>query len=681
MISSRIPIKYLLPLLLLGFSATATTLIYLLAQNETLKTTENRMLKEAQDRLSGIQGTLELLLELNEREGVRRQLSAFSALPDNITLLITDADKRIIASNRQADHGKTLDSTHPDIDKTTAASVIRNRSIKTLVSPSGTWIDAYTSICTRSASSLRRDNCGLLYHRLDLAYHQQMALHPLQIQTRNTALVLSLSILLLSYLIHLLLFRRTELLESVVSRYAQGERSVRSHIQGKDEIARLAVNVDSMMTQIEEDERELQTQKQSLNTLFNSVRDPIVVTSLDGQIGSFNRAAEELFGYSAEEIHGKNINLLMPEEDRHTHVHHMAGYDAGKQSSTVIGKGRELIACNSDGSKFPVEVTITEMRDGDEVKLIGVIRDITERKQAEEQLLLSRQVFEAASEAIVITDAQSVIIDINPAYEEITGYSRDEMIGERPNRISSNRHDESFYRAMWQRISETGNWAGEIWDRRKNGEAFPKWLTINAIRNARGEVRNYVGIFSDITEQKAAAEQLERLAYYDPLTKLPNRALYRERLEREFLHCKRSGERSALLFIDLDRFKQVNDTLGHDVGDDLLIAVAERINGCIRNSDTACRLGGDEFTVILSGITNSEGVALVAQNIIEQLQQTFALKGHEVQIGGSIGIALIPADADSYIEINKKADIAMYQAKKSGRGNYQFIDDKQNQTD
>ncbi len=674
MLSSRIPIKYLLPLLLLWFSATATTLIYLADQNETLRTIENRMLREAQGRLTSIQGTLELLLELNERDGLRRQLSAFSALPDTITLLITDADNRIIASNHQADRGKLLDTSYPDIDTATATSVIRNRSIATLVSPNGTWIDAYTSVCTRSVRSLRRDNCGLLYHRLDLAYHQQMALHPLQIQTRNTAVVLSLSALLLGYLIHLLLFRRTELLESVVSRYARGERSVRSNIQGNDEIARLAANVDSMMAQIEDDERELQTQKQSLKTLFNSVRDPIVVTTLDGQIGSFNRAAEELFGYSAEEIHGKNINLLMPEEERHSHVHHMARYDAGKRSSTVIGKGRELIACNRNAERFPVEVTITEMRDGDEVKLIGVIRDITERKRAEEQMLLSRQVFEAASEAIVITDAQSVVIDVNPAYEAITGYSRDEMIGQQPSRISSNRHDETFYQAMWQRISETGNWAGEIWDRRKSGEAFPKWLTINAIRNARGEVRNYVGIFSDITEQKAAAEQLEQLAYYDPLTKLPNRALYRERLERELLQCRRSGQNSALLFIDLDRFKPVNDTLGHDVGDDLLIAVAERINGCIRNSDTACRLGGDEFTVILSGISNTEGVVLVAQNIIEQLQQTFPLHGHEVQIGGSIGIALIPDDADSYIEINKKADIAMYQAKKAGRGNYKFFD-------
>jgi diguanylate cyclase (GGDEF)-like protein/PAS domain S-box-containing protein len=670
---TRIPIKYLLPLLLLAFSVTATTTIYLVDRSKLITAVELRMQKEAQDRLTSIQGTLELLLELNEPDGVARQLAAFSALSDNITLLITGANGVIIASNRQADKGQPLGSAHPEVDAPTAARVIERRSIETVLAPDGSWIDAYTSVCTRSGSTLRRDECGLLYHRLDLAYHQRNAQHPLQQQSRNTTIALSLSALLLGFLIHLLLFRRTELLATVVGRYARGERSVRSRLHGKDEIARLAANVDTMMAQIEADERELQAKEQHLKTLFDSVRDPIVVTSLDGTIGSFNRAAEQLFGYRGAEVHGKNINLLMPGRDRPAHVNHMGHYQAGQQKSTVIGKGRELTACNSRGEEFPVEVTITEMHNGDEVQLIGVIRDITERKRAEEGLQLSRQVFEAASEAIIITDADSTIIDVNPAYETITGYSRKEMLGQKPSRISSHRHDEAFYQAMWQRIRATGNWAGEIWDRRKSGEAFPKWLSINAIRSSQGKVSHYVGIFSDITEQKAAAEQLEHLAYYDPLTRLPNRALYRERLERELLQCQRNERHSALLFIDLDRFKQVNDTLGHDVGDDLLIAVAQRLTDCVRSSDTVARLGGDEFTVILSEISGPEAAAQVSQKIIEQLQQVFPLHGHPVQIGGSIGIALIPDDAADYIEINKKADIAMYRAKSAGRGNYQFF--------
>lgn len=672
MLITRIPIKYLLPLLLLAFTATATTAIYLIDRNALLKRIELRLVKEAQDRLTGIQGTLELLLELKQQGGIEHQLAAFNALADNLTLLITDAKGVILAANRQTERGQPLTTTHPEVDASIAAAVIQNRKLKTLVDPEGNWIDAYASVCTRGDTSLRQESCGLLYHRLDLAYHQQNGLHPLRIQTRNTALALLLAALLLGLLIHLLLVRRTEQLASAINRYALGERSVRTAIHGRDEIARLATIVDGMLAQIERDEAEILAKEQRLKTLFDSVRDPIVVTTLCGEIRSFNRAAEQLFGYSTDEIVGRNINLLMPGRDRPAHVRQMGHYQAGQQRSTVIGKGRELTACNSAGEEFPVEVTITEMRNDEAVELIGVIRDISERKRAEEQMLLSRQVFEAASEAIVITDARSVIIDVNPAYEAITGYTREEMIGQRPNRVRSHRHDAAFYQAMWQRLDETGNWAGEIWDRRKNGESFPKWLTINAIRNAQGEVRHYVGIFSDITEQKETEQQLEQLAYYDPLTRLPNRALFRERLQRELLQCQRSGRHSALLFIDLDRFKQVNDTLGHDVGDVLLIAVAERLKRCVRSSDTVSRLGGDEFTVILSDIAGSGGVAQVAQNILEQLQQSFLLHDHQVQIGGSIGIALIPEDADDFVEANKRADIAMYQAKAAGRGNYQF---------
>lgn len=672
---ARIPIKYLLPLILLLFSLTATVLIYYVDRVQLIQTVEIRVHKEAEDRLTGIQGTMELLLELKELDGVARQLAAFSALPDNRTLLISGPGGKVLASNRQADRGRSLTETHPEVSAAISERVINNRRIETALGSDSRWLDAYASVCTRSESGLRRDNCGLLYHRIDLDYHQRIALQPLNTQTRNIAVALTMASLLLGYLIHLLLFRRTEILADAVNRYAQGERSARSQLRGKDEIGRLAGNVDAMMERIEFDEQALRAKERRLQTLFDSVRDPIVVTTLEGEILSFNRAAEQLFGYQAEEVSDANINILMPQRDRTAHDGHLAHYDAGVKSSTVIGKGRELTARKANGEEFPVEVTITELKDGDEVQLIGVIRDITERKRAEEQMQLSRQVFEAASEAIVITAADATIIDVNPAYEAITGYSREEMIGHKPNKVSSQRHDQAFYDAMWKRIHTTGNWAGEIWDRRKSGETFPKWLTINAIRNQQGEVTHHVGIFSDITEQKAAEEQLEQLAYYDPLTKLPNRALYRERLERELLQAKRRAHISALLFIDLDKFKQVNDTLGHDVGDDLLIAVAERLNDCVRASDTVCRLGGDEFTVILSDVEGREGIRRVSQAIIDQLQMTFPLHSHDVQIGGSIGIAVIPDDSDDYVEINKKADIAMYHAKSAGRGNYQFYSD------
>ena len=671
MLISRFPIKYILPVLLLIFTSSAIAMIYVFDRRELAHEIELRMLSEAHQRIATIQGSVELLQQQGQYAAIKQLLSTYSALEDNITLLATDETNRIIATKQLADLGKALPLAHPEVVPQLAEQVIRERSIKTDVDPEKGWIDSYASICS-SGGSLRQDRCGLLYHRLDLAHHHQSAQQPLNTQLHHTALTLFLAALLLGLIIHFLLFRRTEQLALAVSRYTHGERTVRSDISGRDEIGRLAQDIDAMMAKIEKDEEELLSKEQRLTTLFDSVRDPIVVTKLNGEISSFNRAAEQLFVYSSDEVQGKNINILMPQPMRQAHDGHMENYHAGEQQHTVIGKGRELIACNKFGQEFPVEVTITELRRKNDIELIGVIRDISARKLAEEGLRLSRQVFESASEGIMITDADSTIIDVNPAYELITGYSREEMLGEKPSKISSRHHDTIFFQKMWADINDKGSWCGEIWDRRRNGEPFPKWLSINAIKNDRGEVSHYVGIFSDISAQKAIEEELEQLAYYDPLTKLPNRTLYRNRLQQEITKCRRTEQGVALLFIDLDRFKQVNDTLGHDVGDELLIAVAQRLNDCVRSSDTVARLGGDEFTVILSDITGQDGVAKVAQGIITKLQTPFELLGHDVQIGGSIGIALFPEHADSYDTLTKKADIAMYHAKSIKGSVYMF---------
>ncbi|MEG3638230.1 sensor domain-containing protein [Magnetococcus sp. PR-3] len=307
------------------------------------------------------------------------------------------------------------------------------------------------------------------------------------------------------------------------------------------------------------------------------------------------------------------------------------------------------------------------------LRVSGTIQDITERKITEDNLLLAKRVIESASEAIVITNAEGLITDINPAYEAITGYSREEVMGQSPAITQSGRHDEGFYKQMWQALKQAGSWEGEIWDRRKNGEIFPKWLTINAMRNAYGHVSHYVGIFLDITTQKATEEKLERLAFYDPLTKLPNRALFRDRLEHELEISARDQDQTGLFFIDLDRFKLVNDTLGHDAGDLLLQSVSERIRETLRRSDTVARLGGDEFTVILPRIHQPAEAAKIAQNIIESLKQPFQLKSQEVFIGSSIGIALYPEDGEDFETLTKNADTAMYQAKEAGRGQYIFF--------
>jgi diguanylate cyclase (GGDEF)-like protein/PAS domain S-box-containing protein len=322
---------------------------------------------------------------------------------------------------------------------------------------------------------------------------------------------------------------------------------------------------------------------------------------------------------------------------------------------------------------------ITRGPDGAPIRMLGTVHDITEKKIAEEGLRLSQKVFQSAGEAIVITDSSTRIVDVNPAYETITGFTRDEAIGKTPAISKSGHHEDEFYANLWRDINNNGQWSGEIWDRRKSGDAYPALMTINVIRDDFGAVTHYVAVFTDITRQKSTEEKLERLAYYDPLTRLPNRALFRDRLRHSINSARRADGYVALFFIDLDRFKHVNDTLGHAIGDELLVEVSRRIADCIRKSDTVSRLGGDEFTVILEDIHSSEDAAQVAQQIIASISSEIRIKDHEIFVGASVGIGIYPTDGQTDEELIKNADIAMYQAKFAGRGVYKFFTREMNE--
>ena len=309
---------------------------------------------------------------------------------------------------------------------------------------------------------------------------------------------------------------------------------------------------------------------------------------------------------------------------------------------------------------------------------IIVNQDITERKQAENVLRVAAATFET-HEAILITDAYSNIIRVNRAFEDTTGYSAEEVLGKNPRILSSGRQDKAFYAEMWRQLLETGSWTGEMWDRRKNGQVYPKWLTITAIKNERGETTEYVAIFSDITARKQAEEEIRNLAFYDALTKLPNRRLLLDRFHLALSVSARSHHYGAVLFLDMDKFKTLNDTLGHDYGDLMLIEVAERIQLCVREVDTVARLGGDEFVVLIDEIganaqDASQKVALIAEKIRAALAVPYQIKGHEYHSSPSIGVCLYRGNEESVDTLLKRADLAMYQAKDAGRNAVRFFD-------
>lgn len=310
---------------------------------------------------------------------------------------------------------------------------------------------------------------------------------------------------------------------------------------------------------------------------------------------------------------------------------------------------------------------------GDPYKISGTLQDITDWKRIDEKLALSAKVLENIVEGVMITDCNTVIKSVNPAFSEITGYHADEVIGQKTTILRSGKHNKQFYKKMWAVLLEKGHWEGEIWNRRKNGELYPQRLKIAEIKDASGRVTQYAAVFYDITEIKQNEKQIRYKAYYDALTGLPNRQLFYDRLGQTIKHAKRAKTIFALLYIDLDNFKTINDSKGHSVGDLFLKETARRLKASARSGDTVSRLGGDEFTVILDKLNEEKEAALVASRIVNTMSKPFRHQNEMIYASVSIGIALFPANGDTTEGLLKNADIAMSHAKKTGKNNFHFF--------
>jgi diguanylate cyclase (GGDEF)-like protein/PAS domain S-box-containing protein len=340
--------------------------------------------------------------------------------------------------------------------------------------------------------------------------------------------------------------------------------------------------------------------------------------------------------------------------------------------SVFAGKGEQLV--EFEWSQTQKKQRIWEarviLRQSNEV--VMVFRDITRRKQQEAELRLWAKVFEGSNEAILITDAHLNIILVNKTYEKIMGYTEDEVLGVDTAKVGAQLHSHSFFRNMVHILKERGYWQGELINKRKNGEKFPTWYSISQVLNAEGQPENYIAIFSDISERKKSRERIDFLAHHDSLTELPNRALLNDRLEMAINTARWRGEKVGLLFIDLDRFKNINDSLGHSAGDQVLRQTAERLCAAVRNDDTVARLGGDEFVVLLPRVRDERSLAEVAIKLRDEILQPYVLEDMPLHLSPSIGIAVFPDDGDNPSTLIKNADAAMYLAKEKGRNNYQF---------
>jgi len=297
-------------------------------------------------------------------------------------------------------------------------------------------------------------------------------------------------------------------------------------------------------------------------------------------------------------------------------------------------------------------------------------RDLNHNRNLTSKLM--GKVFENANEGVIITAPDTTIISVNDAFSNVTGYSAEEVIGKKPDMLQSGKQDAAFYQRMWEELDNYGQWQGEIWNRNKRGEIYLEWLSIAVVKDDEGDVSHFVGIFSDITSEKENEQRLEHLAHYDQLTALPNRILFNDRLKQALALARRARSQVAVMFLDLDGFKSINDSLGHAAGDALLAQVAQRLSQCLRESDTVARFGGDEFTVVLPEIDSVESVAKIARKIIEEVARPYNLDGNEASVTTSLGISLFPIDGQQPQTLVHKADNAMYHAKRHGKNHHEF---------
>lgn len=415
---------------------------------------------------------------------------------------------------------------------------------------------------------------------------------------------------------------------------------------------------------------ELSQQLHFLKQLIETIPGPIFYKDAQARYLGCNSAFVDFIGIAADDLVGKTPHDIAPAE----------------LAEKYLAADRALL--DKPGTQIyesPVRYANGEIRDvmfhkaafyqpdGAVGGLVGFMLDITERKRMEAGLRQAATVFDSSAEGVTITSPDGTIVAVNRAFTEITGYSEEEVIGKNPRMLQSGRHGKEFYRDMWTAVGRTGRWQGEVWNRCKDGRLFPEWLTISAVKDAHGEVTHYVGVFSDITAIKTAYEQLNYQAHHDPLTGLPNRLLLEDRLHVALQRARREQTGLAVLFVDLDRFKTINDSLGHDVGDRVLCEVAERMNKLIRGSDTVARLGGDEFLILMEGVGDANTASSVADKILENLRKTPVSLGQEFFVGVSIGISLFPQDGDDSTTLIKRADVAMYRAKQRGRNTYEFF--------
>ncbi len=434
-----------------------------------------------------------------------------------------------------------------------------------------------------------------------------------------------------------------------------------------DDVPALVVVVRNI-SQVKETQEQLRVSEEKFAKAFHASPDGMLISRIsDGRLVEVNQGFTRITGYSREEAAERStldLRLWANPADRSTLLGILDNAASAPDFTAQIR--------TRDGSLRLCELSAHRITIGNDDCMLTIARDITEQQQMQEKLRLAATVFESTAEGVMITDARQQIVAVNRAFSEITGYSEQEALGRSPRLLASGQHDSSFYVALWHQLNADGHWQGEIWNRRKNQELYPEWLTVSAVRNADGDLSHYVGVFADISTLKYAQARLDYQAHHDPLTGLPNRLLFESRLNGALKDAQENHQQGAVLFLDLDRFKHINDSLGHPVGDLLLKSIATRLREQLRDVDTVARQGGDEFIILLPGLHHALDAEHVANKLLLCFEKPFIAGEQEFFVSASIGICLYPGDGGDVATLVKNADAAMYRAKAQGRNRVEF---------
>lgn len=622
-------------------------------------------------------------IERDVRDGLRERLQqSFSELgvkPEVRVAMLADENNQIIASTRLPLIGTSLQQAAQQYsaqiwlmplpakdaaEMAIAQAVFKERNAILVIAP--VRLDT-------PGGGLTHNKLGRLLIYTDLAV--PLAKHRAHAGTQIRQLLIGFIslVLLVGILLHWTVTRRVLRLLRVAERVGDGKLDATSAVAGPDEIGRLGMAFDGMVQKMARSSAQIRKLSRAVEQSPNT----IIITDSEGIIEYVNPHFSQISGYIPEEVIGKNMRK---------HKSGLTPVAVYEDLWRTIKSGQvwrgELLNKSKHGRLYWEELSISPVFDeqGNITHFLSQQIDITARKQVEEQIRLFEKVFANANEAILISDANNCIVATNPAFTEITGYTMEEVIGKTPHMLASGQMSAEFYESMWSSIKATGKWQGEVIDRRKNGEIYAEWLSISALLDDSGRLTHYVALMADISERKAAEERMTYLAQHDVLTGLPNRMLFHDRLQQAITYAERQQTSVALLFLDLDRFKDVNDTLGHHIGDLLLQEVTHRIRRCVRGSDTVSRQGGDEYVIMLPNLDDLGDIMQVVNKLIESIADPYELEGHTMHVTTSVGVSIYPQDGVNIETLIRNADTAMYQAKEAGRNGYRFFTQEMNNT-